>query len=177
MRARRFQAYIYPKPRVASMPITRPTLCALDAFPSVSHMIKNYAFACNIRTPALRIAEKLLTLSRSISQCRRRRMRQPRVLPFGLPLKHLKIDPSYEWHTPAPELAPLALPLPRYGITKQDAVRWFWEVYSYQLFRGFFRPQMDGVDQKTIAMLEPDLAEESVEDLLLGLKLKHGEFK
>ncbi|KAI0089432.1 hypothetical protein BDY19DRAFT_993039 [Irpex rosettiformis] len=156
------------------MATTRPAYCTLGSFPPVSHMIKNYTFACNTRTPALGTAEKLLTISRSISQCRRRRLRQPRVLASALPLK---VDPSHAWQAATPELAPLALPLPRIGITKHDAVEWFWKVYSYQLFRGFFKPQMDALDQKTIAALEPDLAEESIEDLLMGLKLKSGEFK
>ncbi len=146
--------------------------------PSSRHMIKNYTLACNTRVFAFHAAEKLITISHSLSQCRKRRMRQPRVLGTALPLP---ADPSHTaWraHT-LPEQLPLNRPFPRCtpNTTKHEAVRLFWGVYNYQLFRGFFKPPMDPPDQKTIAMLEPDLAAEPVDDLLAGLRLKSGEFK
>ncbi|KAI0703051.1 hypothetical protein BC835DRAFT_1410843 [Cytidiella melzeri] len=133
---------------------------------SHTKMIKNYTLACNNRAFALRAAEKCLATSRSVSQCRKRRMRQPRVLVGSGP----HVAPSVAC---PPEVVPRVAET---ITTKDKAIRWFWETH-YVSHGFYYKPRTQPVEQKRIAALEPDLADVSVDDLLLGLRLKSAEFK
>jgi hypothetical protein len=138
---------------------------------AMSFMIKNYALARSIRTFALRSAENALAISRSVAQCKKRRVRQPRTL------KYLRLTPSQaRFAYLRKAFAPKPISHPQQAqMSKTEIVKWFWENNTFQAT--MYRPHLRPVAKDAVALVDPDMADVTLEELTLGLRISSGEIR